>query len=305
MSFISDQLASKIDRRNLLRLGGFAGASLVGGGLLAGCGGSDDNNNNSGGGKSRARDLAILNFALHLEYLEAEYYVRAVTGAGLTGEDSGGTGTVTGPTTPQAALTGNVLQYAREIASDEQNHVRALRATITALGGTPVSKPDINLRESFNAALGTTFDAFASEDNFLLGAFLFEDVGVTAYKGAARLIQSADVLEAAAGFLSVEAYHAGAIRALIVANGLGGTANAISDARAGLGGGNDQGVTVADPSNSLQTGSTLNLVPADASSLAFSRTTAQVLNIVYLGSTPTTTPTTASFFPNGVNGSIR
>src|ERR1700733_2344349 len=79
-------------------------------------------------------DSDYLNFALNLEYLEAEFYLRAATGAGLSSADAGsGAGSVTVPSVTQLASLTSVQQaYLYEIAQNELDHVRFLRS---ALGG--------------------------------------------------------------------------------------------------------------------------------------------------------------------------
>jgi len=255
-------------------------------------------------------DASVLNFALNLEYLEAEFYLRAVRGTGLSASQVSGTGTL-GPVRQaiegQAVsfVTPAIREYAMEIADDEEKHVNFLRS---ALGSGAVARPPIDLDSSFSAAAvaagliqpGQTFNPFANENNFLLAAFIFEDVGVTAYKGAARFISNKDYLEAAAGILAVEAYHAGIIRTLLFQRGFIDAANRISQARDNLAGtAVDQGITVSDPSSPMA--GQANLVPTDGNSIAFSRSPQQVLNVVYLGSAPSP----VSFFPIGVNGTIR
>ncbi len=272
-------------------------------------------------GRGPGLDAAILNFALNLEYLEAEYYTYAVSnvgietfGVGITGQVTGSNSSPSGTTTikanPQVPFTTTAFQqYAAEIAQDERNHVTFLRTALAGAGVQPAARPNINLRESFttlamaanalagSAVLPVPFDPFANEVNFLLGAFIFEDVGVTAYKGASPLLANKTYLEAAAGILGVEAYHSGVIRTTLFA--LGTTTQnqtiAISDLRDALDGptDDDQGVV-------LTPGGTANLVPADANSIAFSRTTRQVLNIVY----GAVNATSGLFFPNGMNGQI-
>ena len=291
---ISRSSENRVDRRRFLRAAGMTGAGVAGVAVLGtGIASATEN------GPS---DAAVLNFALNLEYLEAEFYLRAVTGAGL--DDSqidgrGALGGVTGgrPVTFKTKLAG---QYAKEIARDERAHVDFLRA---ALGDAKVARPEINLQEAFTAAAlaagvikqGEKFDPFADEDSFLLGAFIFEDVGVTAFKGAAPLIRNKTFLEAAAGILAVEAYHAGLIRTVLLSKGLQDPAGKISDARDSLDGSDDLDQGIVDGAGKA------NIVPTDANGLAFSRSTGQVLNIAYLNPAQVTS---GGFFPRGVNGDI-
>lgn len=254
-------------------------------------------------------DSDILNFALNLEYLEAQFYTLATTGltidqipspVGITGPNGAAGGAVVVKPNPKVPFTTPLLQqYAIETAMEERNHVSFLR---TALGASAVAQPNLDLMNSFNAlaqaaGLGSSFDPFADETSFLLGAFIFEDVGVTAYHGAAGLISSSDYLDAAAGILAVEAYHAGSIRTRIYAAGTVAQAASqkIAAARASLDGTGNDDFGVSTDSTGAST-----IVDADANAIAFSRTTSQVLKVVYGGGS-----TQGAFFPNGLNGNIK
>ena len=123
-------------------------------------------------------DVDILNFALTLEYLEAKFYEEAKS---------------------RAKASGELKSLVNLLASDEQQHVEALTATIKQLGGKPVAEPKFDF-------------SYSGTSGFLKLAQTFEDTGVSAYNGAAPMIKSKEVLAAAGGIVQVEARHAAAIR---------------------------------------------------------------------------------------------
>ena len=249
---------------------------------------------------ARIRDEDIFQFALNLEYLETEYYLRGLTGAGLNQADAGSdAGRVVGGRKVQFE-TKAIREFAEELAENELAHVRFYREV---LGDSAVSRPAIDLEEAFAkvgqaAGLGADFDPFDNEMNFLLGGMLFEDVGVTGYKAAAALIQNKEFLDAAAGILAVEAYHMGMVRSQLYRMGETAqkAANAISAARDKLDGNKDldQGI--------VRNGKA-NIVPSDENGIAFGRTPQQVLRIVYLSDDSDVKG--GGFYPNGMNGKLQ
>ena len=306
-------------RRNLIMMLG--GTALAGAAVLG--------NAPKAEAQSALTDNDILNFALNLEYLEAQFYTLAATGqtidqaAGVgvgAGTASGPGGTVTlkpgGPAACKVPFAlAEVASFALEISGEEQKHVLFLR---NALGTNAVAQPNIDLYNSFNAAaaaagIGPAFDPFADDVSFLLGAYIFEDVGVTAYHGAAPSIQSTAYLGAAVGIHAVEAYHAGMIRTALwqqdaadTSKGIAATATKISNLRATLDGtGNDDiGLMLVQDSlnNTALRYPAATIVNADgATSRGFSRTAQQVLAIVYANAAAAP----GGFFPNGLNGNIK
>ncbi len=283
------QLVNKTpeERRNFLKGMGFTGLGLAAAGMVGSRLGVMDSvtgkkaiaTSNSVHAAS-ITDADILNFALNLEYVEAEFYVKAITGRTIEyfGVKTTGTGThgkVMGGKrvnlAPGGEVTRKLLEIALEIAYDETEHVVFLR---DALGAAAVARPDINLD-----ALGYGFENYRQ---FLTLARAFEDTGVSAYGGAAPLITSKDYLSAAVRIGLTEAYHASNLRLLIAQNNIPVPA--------------DDSLDVLPPPAGRQ------YFTVDQQALAIVRTTSQVLSIVYGNSTPGTT--SGGFFPSGVNGVI-
>ncbi len=146
-------------------------------------------------GKTTDVVLDTLNFALTLEYLEAEFYATALSASTLT--------------IPTAAAR-NAIQT---IANHEAAHVAFLVSAITAAGGKAVAKPKFDFTGGKGSGSGPFAAAFSDYNFFLAVAQTLEDTGVRAYKGqAGNLMTSNAVLEAALNIHSVEARHAAHIR---------------------------------------------------------------------------------------------
>ena len=253
-----------LGRRGFLRNLGLAGVSVAAGSILSSCLGSGHVVS-----AQAVPEVDVLNFALNLEYLEANFYQVAVNGAPLSSSDTGtGAGTVSGG--GKVTFSNSLLaKAAAEIAQDELLHVRFLRS---ALGSAAVPQPNIDLN-----ALGV---GFANDGEFLTLSRAFEDTGVSAYAGAATLLTGTN-LQAAAQILATEAYHAGNIRFQVVENGITTTALDSLD---------------VPPDQS-------HFFPVDSNALAIKRSTSQVLAIVYASSATGTSM--GGFFPNGLNGNIK
>ena len=128
-------------------------------------------------------DVEVLNYALTLEFLESEFYRQ--------GNESG-------------LLSGKEAEYLKTIGADEDAHVAAISDTIMKIGGTPVKAPAVDFGK-----------AFGTRKSYLETAHVFENLGVSAYLGAAGAIQNKDILQAAAGIFGVEARHAAIIGNLL------------------------------------------------------------------------------------------
>jgi hypothetical protein len=227
----------------------------------------------------------VLNFALNLEYLEAEFYTYAVEGKSITSFGIGIDGKATGKNLASGGETMGGSQVifdnneifsrdiAAEIGSDERAHVALLRS---ALGTAAVAKPNINLN-----ALGI---GYGSQVDFLTVARILEDIGVTAYTGAAGMLKTPGVITTAARLLAAEAEHAGSIHTQV--------------AKLMIASSTVDGADLIPPPSGKETQYlSINL----SNGLAATRTAGQVL---YLAFGMQANSREGGFFPTGLNGKI-
>src|SRR5947199_1188106 len=235
--------------------------------------------------ENKIDELDILNFALNLEYLEAEFYTCATTGKSITSFGVGTKGRADGsnPKTGGTTIGGKKVNFpedeasiydlAAQIGADERGHVVLLRG---ALGSSAVAMPNIDL-----GALGFGFDNLSE---FLRAARILEDIGVTAYSGAACFLKTPDIITAAACLLGAEAEHAATIRTQIARLKIPTTAL--------------DGVDLIPPPSG-QAKQVLSVKVSDG--LIATRTAGQVLYLAFGGKAGAKQ---GGFFPNGLNGAI-
>ena len=154
-------------------------------------------------GQTTATVEQVFQYALTLEYLEAEFYVRGVAAAGLI---------------PAGASVGAITT----IRDHENQHVAFLRTALQGLGKTPVAKPTFDFSAGNGSGTGPFRTVFTNYDIFLAVAQVFEDTGVRAYKGQAGNLMAAEdkpLLEYALQIHSIEARHAAVVRRLLNTRG--------------------------------------------------------------------------------------
>ena len=244
-------------------------------------------------------DIDLFNFALNLEYLETDFYLR---GLGMTVDE------VFRTSFGAPVKGGRKVQFsnpAREgmiknIAGNEVAHIKFVRA-IT--GSQASQRPPIDMDAGFAAVAAaaglSNFDPFGNEMDFFLGGMLFEDVGVSVLKGSARKLRSLTLRESAAGLLGSEGYHMGAIRSVIYKMGetWRSRAAAISEFRDRLDGPQD----LDQPP--VKVGNMANITPTNENGIALGRTPEHALNIIY--GNPARGIMAGGFYPEGFNGRIR
>lgn len=235
--------------------------------------------------ENKIDELDVLNFALNLEYAEAEFYTYATTGKsiptfgiGIDGRSDGANPTTGGTTAGGRKVTFSedeafLRDMAAQIGADERAHVNLLRG---ALGSSAVAMPNIDL-----GALGF---GFGNQNDFLRVARILEDIGVTAYAGAARLLKTADIITTAACLLGAEAEHAASIRTQIARLKISTTAL-------------DDADLVPPPSGEAR--QVLSIKVSDG--MIATRTAGQVLYLAFGGKAGAKQ---GGFFPNGLNGKI-
>jgi hypothetical protein len=177
------------DRKRFLKMVGAGGAASFGAFVLAACGSSNKSATTASTAATTATnasassggDVGILNYALTLEYLETEFYSKVIAAK---------------------LFSGQVGSLIKTFGGEEQEHVNALKASVSKLGGTPVAQPNGKF-------------PIENANQVAQLAYTVENLGAAAYLGQAANIQSPEVLASALAIHSVEGRHAAALGTLV------------------------------------------------------------------------------------------
>lgn len=264
----------RLNRRRFLQAAGVT-AGTAGALGLAGCTGLLGVSAESGPPPSPDQ---VLNFALNLEYLEAQFYSYVTTGGGIPSSLLGSNpGTVMGGGSAVKFSDPAVAALANQLAADEMAHVAFLRAGLELVQVQPVDMPSLNL-----AALGAVTD----DASFLALARALETVGTSAYEGGIQYLAiSTEATTYAAVIHDTEAQHEGALRQFCIAKGISSPAVDGYDRPPVLG-----------PTTMFNTSTITGLNTA--------RNASQVLQIVYAAAGMTGV-SKGGFYPQGMNGAVK
>lgn len=184
-SLVEELSQSQMNRRRFLKFGGIAGASAVFLGSMTGMSGCKKDKNDDGINLGSG-DIGVLNYAYALEQLEAAFYTQVIQ-------------------SQFSGITSAETSYLTDIRDHEIAHREFLK---TALGGNAIQALEVDF-SSIN---------FGNRASVLGTAKAFEDLGVSAYNGAGKLLSDPNNLLAAGKIVSVEARHAALIRELLTPN---------------------------------------------------------------------------------------
>jgi rubrerythrin len=181
-----------VDRKRFLKIAGSASAASFGAFVLAACGSSSSKTASTAAATATTAstsstttastgDLAILNYALTLEYLETTFYEKVVA---------------------SGFFSGKVAGLIKTFGGQEKTHVEALKGAVEKLGGTPAANPEGKF-------------PITSATQVALLAYTVENLGASAYLGQAPHIQSPEILATALAIHTVEARHASTLGTLV------------------------------------------------------------------------------------------
>ncbi|KAL5219483.1 hypothetical protein ABZP36_020167 [Zizania latifolia] len=266
-------------------------------------------------------DVDPVQFALNLEFTEAEFFLHAAFGRGL---DHFAPNLTLGGPPPVGAMKANLDEMTWRVIAEfgyqEIGHLRAIQSTV---GGIPRPLIDLSahnfarvMDEAVGYHLDPPFDPYTNSLNFLLAVYVIPYLGINGYTGTSPLIDGYATKRLVAGLLAVEAGQDAVVRGLLferrretvaeIRRGRGVTAGELTDGvsalrnRLGRCGVKDEGLVVPEWLGAEGRICT-NVLSADGDSLSYSRTPAELLRILYLTGSESVP---GGFFPEGANGRI-